>query len=1008
MKINFSQQNFISLCFLTFISLFYTLEVKALDPRKMVSQYVHNIWSSNDGLPQDSINSIVQTPDGYFWIATQEGFARFDGIRFTVFDSSNTQGVGSFVYTLFVDRKGTLWIGTGGGLLNYREGKFTRFTVADGLPDVSIKHISEDSDGNLWLGAGSGDRTAGGQGLTYFKDGRGTIFTTENGLSNNQVHRIFCGDQNDVWIATGNGLNYLKDGKFKNYTTADGLSSNLIRVVYKSRKGILWVGTSNGLNRFENGKFTTFTSPEGSIFNSVTSIFEDKDSNLWVGTDKGLRRFRDGKLESVAGIDGLSDDRIFSFFEDVEGSLWIGTHANGLHQLRDGKFTTFGSAEGLSGDSVQTVFQDSLQRIWLGTSDGGLSVLVNDRLKNYTIADGLLSDRVRTIYEDKEGSILIGTDHGLNKLKDGKFTSLTTANGLLSNNIRSIYEDETGALWIGTGQGLSLFKDNKFTNFTRADGLLGNGVNFVYQTKSGEIYVAGDDGLSIYRDGKFIPQREGFPVEFNPQSIAEDEDGTLWLTTWGQGLNRLKNGKLTAFVTKDGIYDNSAWSILDDGNGRFWLGSNRGVFRVLKKELNDFADGKIQTVSSIVYGTANGMRKRETNAGGPSAIRSKDGKLWFATTDGVVQINPNEIITNNIPPPIVIEKLIADEQSVTPDNQNYELIAGTKNIEFQYVGLSFVAPGRVKYKYKIEGFDKEWIEADNRRTAYYTNLPPGNYMFRVIAANNDGIWNEQGASLKFRILAPFWMTWWFIILIFLSLMGLVYFVSNWRVSRLEKANAQQTAFSRQLIEAQEKERKRIAAELHDNLGQRLIIIKNWAAIGLKISRKDAPEREQLEEISTTALQAIDEVREIIYDLRPLQIETAGLNNTIKFMIEQISASSGIKFSADCDEINHLFAPEDEVTIYRIIQECVSNIVKHSEAKSAVLTIRKIENNIKITISDDGKGFVPEMEFSSKKRGAFGLTGLNERVKMLGGILQIQSAMEKGTTISVEIESEKQV
>ncbi len=977
--------------------------IRALNPNKAVTQYVHNVWTSNDGLPQDSVNAIAQTPDGYLWLATQEGAARFDGLRFSVFDASNIDGFGSFVYTLHVDRAGTLWLGCV-NLFSYSDRKFVRYSTADGLPDIAIKHISEDADGNFWFGAASSDRIFGGRGLIRFADKRATVLTTANGLSSNQVYDTLTDSRGNLWIGTGDGLNLYKNGEFKVYRISDGLSGNLIRTVYEDRAGNIWLGTSSGLNRFSGGKFVSYTTANGLSNDSINTVYEDADGILWVGTDRGLNRIVNGRIQSVTDIDALSNDGIFSIYEDRERSLWIGTHNNGLHRLRDAKFTTYGAPEGLRGDSLQSIYQDSSGRMWFGTSDGGLNVLENNQFRTFSRRDGLLGDRVRAICEDRAGNMWFGSELGLNKFKDEKFTTFTTADGLPSSNIRSMYEDENGVLWLGTTAGLSLFAEGKFKNFGKAEGLLGNSVNFIHRAADGQIYVAGDEGLSVFQNNKLVAVRAGFPDEFNAQSISEDANRTLWITSWGQGLNRLKDGKLTTYTTKNGLYDNTAWSILDDGNGNLWMGCNRGVFRVSKQELNDFADGKISRVNSIVYGAANGMRKRETNAGSPSALHLKDGRLWFATTAGAVVINANDVISNHVAPPIVIEKLVADEQTLGADGEKFELETGTKNVEFHYVGLSFVAPERVRYKYKLEGFDNEWVDAGTRRAAYYTNLAPGKYLFRVIAANNDDVWNEQGASLEFRVLAPFWRTWWFFGFSALALMTVIYALFRWRISRLERANQLQRAFSRQLIESQESERKRIAAELHDNLGQRLIIIKNWASLGLKFSGADAPAREQLEEISTTALQAIGEVREIIYDLRPVQIETSGLSSTIKFTVEQIAASSGINFTVECDDLSEVFSPEDEVIVYRIVQECVSNAVKHSDAENVSVTIKRDAGAVKIKIADEGKGFVPGSPPDAGKRCGFGLNGLNERAKMLGGFVQIQSITGKGTTIFIEVQA----
>lgn len=970
-----------------------------------MTQYVHDAWNSNDGLPQDSVNAVVQTADGYIWFATQEGLVRFDGVRFTVFDQSNTDGMGGFVFTLFAARDGALWVGTGGGLLRYRDGKFTRYSQNDGLPDITIKNISEDASGNLWLGAASGN-VVGGQGLTRFKDGRGTILTTRDGLSNNQIYKTLTDAAGDLWVATANGLDRYRNGEFTHFTTADGLAGNFVRTIYQDRAGALWFGTNAGLSRLKNGRFSKYTTKDGLPNDYVYSVCEDADGNLWVGTEKGLSRFENGSIRAAVGIEGLSSDRIFSLLEDAEGSLWVGTHASGLHRLRDGKFTAYGTPEGLAGDEIHGIFQDRAGRVWVGAAPGGLSVFADNRFTNYAAVNGLSSGVVRAFYEDANGAMWVGTSDGLSEFKNGKFTRYADWNGTRGDTVHTIYPDADGALLIGTDSGFSRLQNGRFANFGSAQGLASGGVNFFHRRADGSLDIGGNDRFVRFENGRFSARAEAMPAEFNVQSFAEDADGTLWVTTWGQGLNRFKDGKLTTYTTKDGIYDNAAWSILDDGAGDLWMGSNRGIFRVAKQELNDFADGKIAAVHSVVYGTADGMRKRETNTGSPSALRARDGRLWFATTGGGVVIDPRDIKTNRVPPPVVLEKMIADERAVEPTGANAELAAGTRNVEFQYVGLSFVAPERVKYKYKLEGFDKDWVDAETRHTAFYTNLPPGDdYRFRVIAANDDGVWNETGATVKFRVLAPFWRTWWFYGLAVLVAAGIVFSLFKGRVRRLERANEAQIAFSRRLIESQEQERKRIAAELHDTLGQHLVIIKNWATLGLKFLDKDAPAREQLEVISATALQAIDEVREIVHDLRPFQLEANGLTQTIKFMVEGAAAASGIEFTVECDELDGFFAAEDDATFYRAVQECVSNVIKHSGATRADVRIKRDGRHVRLRISDDGSGFAPEAT-AETSGGGFGLNGLRERVGMLGGVPEIESTPGRGTTISINLETNR--
>jgi diguanylate cyclase (GGDEF)-like protein len=736
-----------------------TTSAFALDPRKAMSQYVHNAWGTNEGLPQDSVNAIVQTADGYVWIATQEGLARFDGVRFTVFDSTNTRGaVGNFVYSLLADGDGSLWIGSGGVLLRYRGGTFERFDERNGLADVSGRHFTKDAAGNLWIGHASEGAT-GGKGLARFKDGKGRVFTTKDGLSSDQVYPILVGRDGNLWIGTGAGLDLLRAEKI----THVALAGTLIRALFEDRRGNLWIGTPHGLSRLKDGAITRFTTRDGLSDNSILAIHEDRDGQIWIGTERGLNRIRDGRIEA-ATLAGLADDAIFAFLEDREGSLWIGTHAGGLHRLRDAKFAMLGAPEGLAGNSVGSILQDRAGRIWIGHAPGGLNVIENGSLKTYTKADGLSSENIRALYEDRQGVIWAGTSNGLGRFKDGRFSSFGSFGTVLS-----IFEDTSGALWIGTTSGLFRLKDGVIEAVTLDHHPFKATVRFIYQDRAGRLWAGGSFGLARFENGTLVPLRVGAlnRIDVNLQSIHEDADGALWIGTWSQGLQRLKDGRLTTVTTANGLYDDVAWSILEDDAGFLWMGSNRGIYRVPRAQLNAFADGKIKAVTSTVYGTADGMRKRETNAGGPAAIRTRDGRLWFGTTAGAAIVDPKSMPINRVPPPVVLEEVIADGKRVA---ENSSLPPGTRSIEFHYAGLSFVSPEKVKYRYNLEGFSNDWVDAETRRTAYYTNIAPGSYRFRVIAANDDGFWNERGASFAFQLRPYFYETRWFYALAIVGLM----------------------------------------------------------------------------------------------------------------------------------------------------------------------------------------------------------------------------------------------
>jgi signal transduction histidine kinase len=469
------------------------------------------------------------------------------------------------------------------------------------------------------------------------------------------------------------------------------------------------------------------------------------------------------------------------------------------------------------------------------------------------------------------------------------------------------------------------------------------------------------------------------------------------------GISRFEAGKFTRFTTKEGLFDNGAFQIFEDARGYFWVGCNRGIYRVAKKELNDFAEGRSKRVTSVPYGKGDGMLNAECNGGGqPAGLEARDGKLWFPTQQGVVVVEPEAMAFNTRPPPVVIEEFVVGREAVA-FRDGVNIGPGQESFEIHYAGLSFIRPEQVRFRYKLEGLDADWVDADTRRVAYYTHLPPGSYTFRVVAANTDGVWNWEGASVAVVVAPPFWRTWWFVTLVAAGLAAVAAALYRHRIGRLRQAHAAREAFSRKLIETQEQERKRIAAELHDSLGQDLIIIKNWALLGLSTLADDAPSAARLREISETASQAINEVREIAYNLGPYQLDRLGLIRTIEEMVERVSASSSILFSFDAEPLDGVLSKESEINLYRVIQEAVSNTVKHSGASRAVLTIRATPRDLHVIIRDDGKGFVPETPPARGPYGrGFGLVGMAERVRLLGGKWEIQSAPGAGTTIIIRL------
>jgi len=769
--------------------LFFVIPAQALDPSKSITQYVHQMWQTEDGLPHDSITAIVQTRDGYIWLGTGGGLAFFDGVHFTVFDKRNTPEIKNDEITaLFEDSQGNLWIGTGGGgLIQLKDKKFRTFTTRDGLVHDYVNSLYGGSDGCLWIGTESG--------LSSLKDGKFTSYTIENGLSSENVRTVFVDRENALWVATyGGGLNRFQDGKTTVYTDREGLSNNFLLSICEDREGNIWVGTVNGLNRFKNGKFTVYTTREGLSHNAVRTIYEDSEGVLWAGTyGGGLNRFKDGKFTSFTTKEGLSNDSVRVIYEDRDNSLWIGTYGGGLDRLKDEKFTTFTTKEGLSHNYVMSVCEDREGSLWVGTGGGGLNRLKEGKFTTYTKKHGLSRDMVMSIIEDRKGNLWIGTGGGgLSCLRNGNFLTYTTKDGLSNNFVRALYEGSDGSLWIGThGGGLNRLKDGRFTSYTTSEGLSNDLVMAICEDKEGNLWVGTGGGLSCLRNGNFTTYtiKDGLSNDF-VRALYEGSDGSLWIGTHGGGLNRLKNGKFASYSMREGLYDDTIYHILEDERGYVWMGCSKGIFCVSMRELENFAEGRIQSVTSIAYDKADGMRSSECTSGTqPGAWRSRDGRLWFSTLNGVAMIDPEKIKVNTKPPDVIIEGVVIDNKPV-PTDKKVRLQPGRRDFEFHYTGLNFPSPKKVRFKYKLEGYDKEWVDAGTRRTAYYTSIAPGNYRFQVIACNKYGFWNEKGASFNFYLRPYFHQTLWFYLLCSLGIVSTGVGIFRVRVRQLKRHKAE--------------------------------------------------------------------------------------------------------------------------------------------------------------------------------------------------------------------------
>ena len=770
----------------------------ALDPAKALTQFIHSVWQARDGLPQNTITAIAQTPDGYLWLGTREGLARFDGVRFTIYTNENTPALTqSQILSLHADRDGRLWIGTwGGGLTKLENGRFSRFGSEQGLPNELVAVVAQDRQGKVWVGTDGG-------GLARLDGDRFTAITPQGALGK-QV-RAIVESPGGLWVGSEAGLAHVTpDGKVDSYTEAQGLTHHSIRSLLLSRDGVLWIGTDHGADRFVGGAFRHFPEAEVLSHDLVLAIEEDRDGSIWIGTDaRGLKRWSNGNVQTFTSREGLSNDSVYSLFEDREGSIWIGTNLGGLNRLREGVITPYGRPEGLSHDYMRAIFEDRDGTLWIGTEGGGVNRVQDGSISTYTTKDGLSNDTVFSIIQSRDGAMWFGTDSGLTRMKDGRLESVTRPTPYANFAVLSLLEDREGTIWLGTyANGIIRYRDGAFTTLGRKDGLSHETVNVMHQDRAGVIWIGTrGGGLNRYADGKLtvFTRAQGLSDDLI-FAIHETGDGALWLGTYGGGLTRMKDGKFAAVRRQHGLHDDVVHRIIDDGQGRYWMSTNRGVFHVARADLDAVADGQRSTVRSIVFGPADGMRDAECNGGASAGAMTRSGRIWFPTIKGVVAVDLARAVAVASPaPPVLIEDVIVDDRPMA-QNGTLALTPTAQTMVINFTATSLARPGGVRFRYRMDGLESEWVSAGTRRTAYYSKLPPGTYRFMVAASNADGEWSESASGFAVTVAPNWYETNWFLGLVVLALVMAGSLMMRVRIRRfatrqheLERIIAERTA-----------------------------------------------------------------------------------------------------------------------------------------------------------------------------------------------------------------------
>jgi ligand-binding sensor domain-containing protein/signal transduction histidine kinase len=949
-------------------------------PRESASgAFGHQVWSSENGLPQNSVHQILQTRDGYIWIATEGGVARFNGTQFTIFNQENNSTFTSNdICCLVEDRSGTLWIGTADGLLQYTQGAFRRYTTVDGLPSPVVLSVAPTDDGFMLVLTSSGLAKYDGQRFTSLAASPSALGAGPNG---------------SVLLATGTGL-FSYDQKHLRAVPLPNLPTEPIEGLGSLKDGSVWARTRAALLLWNQGHLRAWRTGRELPGTRVQSFLADSRGNLWVGTDQGLVLLSPTTTIDKARLEiqpNLGATSILTLFEDQEHNLWVGTDTAGLHILRQQKFRTLPP---LSGYAITAITQTNDGAIWSGSKGEGLFRYEAGQTRHLSIKDGLLSDIILTLAADRDGSLWVGTPDGLNHLQGGgKIKSYTSADGLPDDFIRSLFSDIDGSLWVGTRRGLAHWKDGRFTvlsraNSLRTDGLKSDLIGAMLRSSSNDLWVATLDGLVRIRDGKLttFTKAEGLSGEVIT-SLLEDANHTLWVGTKDGGLSRSSGNGFTPVRARD--LPSEIDAIVEDAHGYLWFTSSRGVMRVLATELMACGAGSECHPQITTYSSSDGMPTEETSSSGhPGAWKSSDGQLWFATRKGVAVVNPMNLPENHPPPPVIIERFTVDDAEWKFDGA--EAIVPPRHIRyaFEYAALSYASPSRVRYRYILEGFDQQWTQAGSRRNAYYTNLPPRHYRFRVQAANENGVWNETGAELSFVIRPPFYRTLWFLGLATILLAGLVFAVYKMRVRAI-----------RSQFDAVLAERTRIAREIHDTLAQGFVGVSTQLELTAHhLAQSNVLEAtQQVDRTRTLVREGLADARRSIWDLR-VDATQATLPLRLTNLIQQ-SSTEHLKTNIDIGGTYRALAPSLENEVLRIAQEALANVVRHSGATRAELNLRYHPNELTLTISDNGVGF-QSTDTTLPAQGHFGLQGMRERAVQIGGMLKVESSSETGTIVTL--------
>ncbi len=972
----------------------FAVPAAALDPKRQISQYAHTAWRIADGFFSGTPQAIAQTADGYLWIGTEAGLVRFDGVQFVPWTAPRGEHLPSArIHSLLGKRDGSLWIGTSQGLVKWNHFQLTSIQGGSAF----IESLVEGAQGKIWVTR------------SQVRDNTGP----------------FCEVFGDTLRCHG---------------ASEGIPFAFAQPLFGDTEGNLWFGTSLGVCRWRSGEVKTFAVKAlrgNDLLRGVTAITSGADGSILAalartGRGLGLQSLKQGEWTdySLPQLNG-AELEVTALLRDRNDGLWIGTGNSGIYHVYGDKAEHFGSAEGLSSDSVQSFYEDREANVWVATSRG-IDRFHDTPVISFSIREGLTSEDADSVFVARDGTVWIGNLEALDVLRQGKFSSITKRNGLPGRLTTSLLEDHEGRLWVGVDNGLAVYDKGKFHFVKRLDGKPLGIVTAITEDTDHNIWasvtqpalfrirdlkvadelvppqvprvvsIAADvtEGvwlglssgvLARFRHGQFEPLPTHRSPDHAIRNLLVEPDDSIWGVTQ-DGAFLWREGKEQILDSHNGLACDDIYTVLQDDNGSLWFDTRCGFAVIAPSEISRWwqqpdAQLKVRTLDAF-----DGAQPGLTNFR-PEGFKAPDGKLWFANENILQEVDPAHLDTNKLPPPVQVEQIVADRKKYIP-HENLRLPPHTRDLEIDYTALSLVAPQKVRFRYKLEGHDSEWQEPQNRRQAFYTDLPPGDYRFHVIASNNDGVWNEAGAEVGFAVLPAFYQTAWFRLFCVLAGAGALGFLYVLRLHRL--AAAMQARFEERL-----EVRERIARSLHDTLLQGIYSASIHFDLANNRLQQDSPAKPAVERGLDLLRQVSQEGRNALRSLRSRQTSSDGLEQALSLLPKEFALPESIGFLVATEGQPRVLRPLVRDEAYLIAREAVINAFRHAQASKIEVEVDYASRNLRVRVRDNGCGIDSQL-LRTGREGHWGLAGMRERAEKIGGKLEVMSGLHAGTEIELSV------